>query len=77
MCVCVCIYIHSNFLFLKLIYYFWLHWVFVAASGLSLAAVSGGCSSLCCGASDCCGFSHCGAQAQGPQASVADCMQAQ
>ena len=28
--------------------YFWLHWVFVAARGLSLVAASGGCSSLRC-----------------------------
>ena len=28
--------------------YFWLHWVFVAACGLSLVAVSGGYSSLWC-----------------------------
>ena len=48
MCVCIYIHTHSNFLFLKLIYYFWSHWVFVAASGLSLAAVSGGYFSLWC-----------------------------
>ena len=29
-------------------FYFWLHWVFVAARGLSLLAVSGGYSSLRC-----------------------------
>ena len=29
-------------LFLKVFIYFWVHWVFVAASGLSLAAVSRG-----------------------------------
>ena len=34
-------------LFILLIY-FWLCWVFVAAHGLSLVAVSGGCSSLRC-----------------------------
>ena len=28
--------------------YFWLHWVFVAARGLSLVVVSGGYSSLWC-----------------------------
>ena len=32
----------------KFIYYFWLRWVFVAACGLSLVAVSGGYSSLRC-----------------------------
>ena len=37
----------SFFFFLKLIY-FWLHWVFVAACGLSLVATSGGYSSLRC-----------------------------
>ena len=31
-----------------LLIYFWLHWVFVAARGLSLVAVSGGYSSLGC-----------------------------
>ena len=30
------------------IFYFWLHWVFVAARGLSLVAASGGYSSLRC-----------------------------
>ena len=30
------------------IYYFWLHWIFIAARGLSLVAASGGCSSLRC-----------------------------
>ena len=34
--------------FFKLIIYFWLHWVFVAAHGLSLVAASGGFSSLRC-----------------------------
>ena len=34
-------------LFLKFIY-FWLHWVFVAACGLSLVAASGGFSLLWC-----------------------------
>ena len=39
-----------DFLFIYLIYlfYFWLRWVFVAARGLSLVAVSGGYSSLWC-----------------------------
>ena len=40
------------YLFLKfyLFYfiYFWLHWVFIAARGLSLVVVSGGYSSLLC-----------------------------
>ena len=57
--------------------YFWLRWVFVAAHGLSLVAVSGGYSSLRCvgfslqwllllwsTSSRCAGFSSCGMQAQ-------------
>ena len=37
------------FYFLKFLFiYFWLHWVFVAAHGLSLVAVSGGYSLLWC-----------------------------
>ena len=54
--------------FFKLIY-LWLRWVFVAALGLSLAA-SG--ATLRCGAqaSHCSGFSCCGEQALGAQASV-------
>ena len=50
--------------------YFWLHWVFVAACGLSLVESSGGCSLvavcrlLTVGASNCSGFC-CGAQALG------------
>ena len=44
---------------------FWLLWVFVAARGLSLVAVSGGYSSL-----QCAGFSCCRAWALGTQASV-------
>ena len=35
-----------TYLFLNLFIYFWLHWVFVAAGGLSLVAASGGYSSL-------------------------------
>ena len=34
--------------FIYLFTYFWLHWVFVAAHGLSLVAASGGYSSLWC-----------------------------
>ena len=52
-------------LFVYLFIYFWLRWVFVAARGLSLAAVGGGYSS-----SRCTGFSCCGARALGAQASV-------
>ena len=50
--------------FKKLIY-FWLHWVFVAARGLSLVVGSGGYSLL-----QCVGFSCCGTQALGVRASV-------
>ena len=43
---------HSQFLvglfFFLIFIYFWLHWVFFAARGLSLVAVSGGYSSLRC-----------------------------
>ena len=57
------------------LFYFWLHWVFVAAHGLPLVVVSGGYSSLCCmGFSlwwlPCCpraqvlGFSSCSTRAQ-------------
>ena len=50
--------------------YFWLHWVFVAARGLSLVMARG--ATLRCGvqASHCDGFSCCGARALGAQASV-------
>ena len=52
-------------LFIYLFIYFWLHCVFVAERGLSLAAASGG-AILCCGAraSHCSGFSCCRARAQ-------------
>ena len=64
---------HAFFFFFKLInlfIYFWLRWVFIDARGLSLAAASG--VTLHCGvwASPCGGFSFCGAQALGSQASV-------
>ena len=64
------------FIYLFLFIYFWLHWVFVAARGLSLVAVSRGCSSLRCTGfslwwllllwstgSRCTGFSSCGLRA--------------
>ena len=51
-------------------FFFWLHWFFVAACGLSLVAVREGYSSLQCTASHCGGFSCCGAQALGARASV-------
>ena len=43
--------------FVKFFFFFWLHWVFIAACGLSLVVASGG-------------FSCCGARALGAQASV-------
>ena len=46
------------------LFYFWLHWVFVAARGLSLVAASRA-TLLRCG-----GFSCCGARAVGARASV-------
>ena len=57
-----------EFFLIHLFIYLWLRWVFVAAHGLSLVAESGGYSSL--RASHCGGFSCCGAQALGAQASV-------
>ena len=61
---------------INLFIYFWLRWVFVAARGLSLVAVSGGYSSLRCTGfslrwlpllqktvSRCTGFSSCGSRA--------------
>ena len=45
-------YLMRSFLFYTFIYfiyfYFWLHWVFIAACGLSLVAASGGYSWLRC-----------------------------
>ena len=71
---------HHSFFFLNLFIlfiYFWLCWVFVAAHGLSLVAVSGGYSSLRCAGfslqwllllqsmgSRCVDFSSCGTRAQ-------------
>ena len=65
---CVAITFFKN-LFILFIY-FWLHWVFIAACGLSLVAVSRGYSSLRCEGSlrsmgsKCTGFSSCGSRAQ-------------
>ena len=69
---------HKHFcLFVCFYFYFWLHWVFVAAHGLSLIAASGGYSSLRCmgfslrwllllqsTGSRCAGFSSCNTWAQ-------------
>ena len=58
------------FFFIHLFIYLWLHWVFIAAYGLSLVVASG--ASLRCSAwvSHCSGFSCCGARALGAWASV-------
>ena len=66
-----------NLFIYSFIYLFWLHWVFVAARGLSLVAAIGAYSSLRCmdfslrwlillwsTGSRCVGFSSCGMQAQ-------------
>ena len=63
-------------IYLFYLFYFGLHWVFVAARGLSLVAASGGYSSLWCAGfslqwllllrstgSRCAGFSTCGMRA--------------
>ena len=52
------------------LFYFWLHWVFVAVRRLSLVVANRGYSSCGARASHCSGFSSCGAQALGTQASV-------
>ena len=59
----------NSFIFYFILFYFWLHWVFIAARGLSLVAASG--PTLCCGAraSHCGGFSCCRAWALGARAS--------
>ena len=66
----------SFFLIFKNLFYFWLHWVFIAACGLSLVAACGGYSSLWCmgfslqwillwnTGSRHAGFSSCGTRAQ-------------
>ena len=57
--------------FLKIyLFYFWLRCVFVAARGLSLVVVRGATLRCSVQASHCGGFSCCGAQALGAQASV-------
>ena len=66
----------NGFFFLYFIFYFWLHWVFVAVQGLSLVVVSRGYSWLWCAgvslrwllllrsmASRVCRLSSCGARA--------------
>ena len=72
-----CIVFWGSLNFIYLFIYFWLRWVFVAAHGLSLVAVSGGYSSLRCTGfslrwllllrstgSRRAGFSSCGTRAQ-------------
>ena len=60
----------KKFFLINLFIYFWLHWVFIAARGLSLVAASGGCSSLRCTGFSLGGFSCCRAWALGAWASV-------
>ena len=57
-------------IFKNLFIYFWLHWVFVTACGLSLVAASGGYASCGAPSSHCGGFSCCGARALGARVSV-------
>ena len=57
------------FYFLKYLFiYFWLHWVFVAARGLSLVREATACHGV--QVSHCSGFSCCGAPALGARASI-------
>ena len=49
----------SRYSFYLFIIYLWLHWVFIAACGLSLVTVSGGYSSCSGWASHCVGFFCC------------------
>ena len=53
------------FLFLKKLFYFWLHWLFVATHGLSLVVAAGATLHSSARASHCSGFSCCGAWALG------------
>ena len=57
--------------FFQSYFYFWLPWVFIALSGLSLVVMSRSHSFCSVQASHCNGFSCCGAQALGSWASVA------
>ena len=74
---CFSIHVNLSFKFIFIFIYFWLHWVFVAACGLSLVVASGGYSLLRCAGfslrwllllwgtgSRCMGFSSCGTRAQ-------------
>ena len=54
----------NSFYFFLIFFFFWLHWVFVAARGLSLVVAIRGFSSYSAWAS------HCGTQTLGIQASV-------
>ena len=62
-----------HFLFLKIclfVYLFWPHWIFIAVHRFSLVAASRGYSVVVVHVSHCGGFSCCGAQPLGAQASV-------
>ena len=69
---CIVIYKYHlfYFYFILLFIYFWRHWVFIAACGLSLAAVRGATPHCSARASHCSGFSCCGARALGVRTSV-------
>ena len=71
------VFFKNEVLFFKNLFYFWLHWIFVVACGLSLGVASRGYSSLLCTGfslqwllllqstgSRQVGFSSCGTQAQ-------------
>ena len=59
-CPLVFFHLACSLFFKNFISYFWLHWVFDAAHGLSLVAGSGSSSSSCC-----VGFFYCRARARG------------
>ena len=62
---------HSISVICAYLFYFWLHWVFVAARGLFSSCGERGATLRCSArASHCGGFSCCGAQALSSQASV-------
>ena len=68
---CISFFKKFIYLFIYLFIYFWLHWVFIAARGLSLVAASGATLRCSAWASHCGGFSCCRAWALGSWTSVA------
>ena len=69
-----CYSINHNYLFyfsfLKKLFIYWLHWVFIVVRGLSLVAVSGGLHFVALRGLLIAVASHCGTQALGARASV-------